>query len=720
MTKDIAKEEGFLQPEKHASLDCLEANEQMELSIIIVNFNVKEFLEQSITSIKKACRNIAAEIIVVDNASSDGSVALIRQKFPEVKLIANAENVGFARANNQAIAQAQGEYILLINPDTIVQEDTFRVILDFFAGHPECGMVGCKILNPDGSLQLPCRRSFPTPWVAFAKISGLSRLFPRSKIFGRYNLTYLDPDETYEVEAISGSFMFFRAKVVKTIGLLDESFFMYGEDLDWCYRIRQAGWKIYYLPTTKIIHFKGESSKNSDVDLTLQFYRAMKLFVEKHYHHRYWHVPQWFLMLGIWLRATLSFAARFFRRMAPGIVDYGLIQLAMLLAIQIRFGTVGRHLHAYWVVMLVYSLIWMISLATAGAYGRRKYSAFRAFYGVLVGLVMNTSLTFFFNQYAFSRAVVLIAGTLNVLFLAGWRIAIKVLSRLPFASMKHFPGKSLLGRRALIVAPIASGLKIADKLRTRIDAGYEVCGIIAPDGASAAMTNGSIPIWGNLQYFDAIVRQTRAQEIIFSTEQISYDQILQIIAHSRRKALNFKMIPSSMDVIIGKASLDYIGDLPLMDIEYQLHRPINIVMKRLLDIGISLVMLIVAIPELLYLRWIKHAQLQPQDISGANGNRLKIAQLVGPKLTERQRRLPYWWYILKGQLSLVGSDIVAFDGQNPSQSGLSLKPGLTGLYQVNRMSSSVENNRTSYELYYAKNYSLLLDLEIIIRTFLKI
>lgn len=704
--------------QKAKKINLVEANTQMDLSVIIVNFNVKEFLEQSLRSIQKACRNVRAEIIVVDNASSDGSVELVRQKFPDVKLIANVENVGFARANNQAIRQAQGDYILLINPDTIVQEDTFEVILNFFKAHPECGMVGCKILNPDGSLQLPCRRSFPTPWVAFTKISGLSRLFPRSRLFGRYNLTYLDPDETYEVEAISGSFMFFRAEVVKRIGLLDESFFMYGEDLDWCYRIREAGWKIYYLPTTKIIHFKGESSKNSTVDLTLQFYRAMKLFVEKHYHHRYWHVPQWFLMVGIWLRATLSFAARAFRRLAPGIIDLVLIQIAMLLAIEIRFHTIGRHLRSYWIVMIVYGTIWMLSLAMAGAYGRKKFSAFRASYGVIVGLVMNASLTFFFNQYAFSRAVVLIAGTLNVMFLAGWRLALKLLSRLPIAAAKRFPGKSIFGRRALIIAPVAQGLKIANKLRIRIDAGYEICGIIAPDGAASG--ESSIPIWGNLQYFDSIVQQTKAQEIIFSTEQISYDQILQIIAHSGRRALNFKMVPSSMDVIIGKASLEYIGDLPLMDIEYQLNRPINLFIKRLLDIIVSSVMLLLVLPEMLWLRWFKQARLEQQQIYGANGNRLKISQLVHSELTERQRHLPYWWYVLMGKLSLVGSEIIPVNESNTPHPWLNLKPGLIGVGEINRLDESANDVRANYELYYAKNYTLLLDLEIILRTIVKI
>src|SRR5216684_540807 len=182
----------------------------MQLSIIIVNYNVRVFLENALVSVCKAMQGLQGEVIVVDNASDDGSVEMLRQKFPAIKLIANSRNLGFAAANNIALRQAGGEYIFLLNPDTIVQEDTFTAMIEFLETHPEVGLAGCKILNPDGTLQLACRRSFPTPWVAFTKIAGLSALFPRSEWFSSYNLEYLDPDQAYEVDAVSGSFMFFR------------------------------------------------------------------------------------------------------------------------------------------------------------------------------------------------------------------------------------------------------------------------------------------------------------------------------------------------------------------------------------------------------------------------------------------------------------------------------------------------------------------------------
>ncbi len=252
------------------------------ISVIIVNFNVKIFLNQALDSIQKALSGISAEIFVVDNASRDGSVALVKENFPDVKLIENRSNAGFAKANNQAIKLAKGKYLVLINPDTLVQEDTFLLLLDFFKNCHDAGMVGCKILNPDGSLQLACRRSIPTPWIAFTKMVGLSRLFPKSHLFGKYNLTYQNPDQVSVVDAISGSFMMVRSKVIQEIGMLDEQFFMYGEDLDWCFRIRQAGWKIYYVPDTKIVHYKGASTQKAHLDTLLVFYRAMLQFVRKH------------------------------------------------------------------------------------------------------------------------------------------------------------------------------------------------------------------------------------------------------------------------------------------------------------------------------------------------------------------------------------------------------------------------------------------------------
>ena len=266
----------------------------------------------------RAANNLNLEVIVVDNDSVDGSAEMVRSRFPEVNLIVNDRNLGFGKANNLAIRKARGRYIFVLNPDTIVQEDTFDTFMRFMVEHPDAGMVGCQILNSDGTFARESRRSFPTPDVAFYKVSGLSRLFPKSRKFGRYNLTYLPQDQVCEVDALSGSCMFVRHEAIYTsreggvdgrsagAGLFDEDFFMYGEDLDWCFRFGQAGWKVFYTPDTQIIHFKGESTKQGEARYVKLFYGAMSRFVEKHFQTKYSWLFSAFLHLGIWVKATQS------------------------------------------------------------------------------------------------------------------------------------------------------------------------------------------------------------------------------------------------------------------------------------------------------------------------------------------------------------------------------------------------------------------------------
>jgi len=302
----------------------------VELSIIIVNYNVKEFLQNLLHSIEKASLNISHEIIIVDNASDDGSVELIREKFPSVKLIANTENLGFGKANNQALEVAEGKYLLLINPDAIVSEDTLYNMIYFFKDNPEAGLAGCKILNPDGTLQLACRRSFPGPWTSFCKVTGLSNFFPRSRLFARYNLTYLDEDQTYEVDAISGSFMMMKSEVLNKVGGFDEEFFMYGEDLDLCYRIQQAGFKVFYVHTTQIIHYKGESTKRSRLDETKMFYDAMHLFVKKHFSSSF--LVEAILRSAIGVRKVFAFFGKRKLAIQSAMIDFLLFDLCLFFA----------------------------------------------------------------------------------------------------------------------------------------------------------------------------------------------------------------------------------------------------------------------------------------------------------------------------------------------------------------------------------------------------
>jgi len=256
----------------------------MKLSIVIVNYNVKYFLEQCLVAVRTATNGLDKEVFVVDNYSTDDSIEYLRPRFPEVTFIENDDNTGFAKANNQAIRQCKGEYILLLNPDTVIGETGLNNICRFMDAHHEAGAIGVKMLNAHGAFLSESKRSFPTPWVSFCKLFGLSKCFPHSPRFAAYSLPYLDPAKQHRVDVLSGAFMLLRHEALKKTGLLDETFFMYGEDIDLSYRIVLEGYHNYYIPE-RILHYKGESTKKGDRKYLHAFYDAMLLFYKKYYPH---------------------------------------------------------------------------------------------------------------------------------------------------------------------------------------------------------------------------------------------------------------------------------------------------------------------------------------------------------------------------------------------------------------------------------------------------
>lgn len=277
---------------------------ETKISIIIVNYNVKYFLEQCLLSVRAASTGLDAEVFVVDNHSTDGSVDYLQPKFPEVVFIENQDNPGFAKANNQAIEQCKGEYVLLLNPDTVIGEESLRTLCYFMDEHAKAGGIGLKMLDGHGAFLAESKRSFPSPWVSFCKIFGLSQLFPTSRVFARYSLPYLDKEKQHKVEVLAGAFMLLRHEALEKIGLLDESFFMYGEDIDLSYRMVLGGYKNYYIPE-RILHYKGESTKHGDMKYVKAFYGAMLIFFKKYYPHSGW-LMGFFIKLAILLRASLA------------------------------------------------------------------------------------------------------------------------------------------------------------------------------------------------------------------------------------------------------------------------------------------------------------------------------------------------------------------------------------------------------------------------------
>ncbi len=278
----------------------------VDVSIIVLNYNTCRLTMDCLRSVYDSVTNFFYEIILIDNNSRDDSVERISREFPGVMLIANSENVGFARANNQGMEVASGRYVLLLNSDTVVRKDTLETMISFMDNRPDLGASGCKVILPDGSLDKACKRGFPTPSASFYYAFGFSKLFPDKPRFNGYQLGYLDPDQDYPVDCLVGAFMLLRRKTIDQVGGLDEDFFMYGEDLDWCFRIKEAGWGIYYYPQTSIVHLKGGSARRRPFKIVYEFHRAMILFHRKHYSKRYNSMINGAVYAGVGVKFLLS------------------------------------------------------------------------------------------------------------------------------------------------------------------------------------------------------------------------------------------------------------------------------------------------------------------------------------------------------------------------------------------------------------------------------
>ncbi|MDE3058340.1 MAG: glycosyltransferase [Bacteroidota bacterium] len=667
----------------------------MDISVITVNYNVKDFLHSALVSIFKALKGMRGEVFVVDNASDDGSSEMVHQSFPRVHLIENFTNVGFAKANNQALARARGKYLLLINPDTVVQEGTFRTLIKFFQDNPDVGMAGCKILNPDGTLQLACRRGFPTPWTALTKVLGLGTLFPSSRLFAKYNLTYLNPDESYEVDAVSGSFMMVRRDVYEQIGGLDETFFMYGEDLDWCYRVQRAGWKVFYVSDTQIIHYKGESTRRSDIDELRLFYQAMRLFVRKH--HRGSLFFEAIIEFGILARAFLAFIARFGKPLSAAVADVLLVDAAILSAALYRTGRLHSFPdYAYPWVFIIPALVVVASLYFSGVYSYRRFSVSRSFAAVFMAFIVISAITAFFLEFAFSRMVVILSGVASVLAIPGWRILLRL-----FGIGGRVTRKTLFGKRTLIVGVGKSGKELLKKIQSHPGDGYTVVGFIDNDRRHLGKKISGVEIIGSIENVGKVIQERKISEVIFSTDALPYSTILSVIGKSRNRMVNFRLVPKSLEVIIGKANVDQLDEIPFIDIEYNINKFSNRVAKRTMDIVIALFLLICCAPFV----YLKHVvgRAAPSD----------VASLM--------RLLPH---VLRGSLSVVGLPMETMNGDRAlsQKNGVFLgKPGITGILQIHSDTNDPSykqlsgDEREQYLLYYAKNQSLILDFEILLK-----
>ncbi|WBO85138.1 glycosyltransferase family 2 protein [Hymenobacter yonginensis] len=591
----------------------------VKLSVVIVNYNVCYFLEQALLSVRRATERLGqpVEVFVVDNNSVDGSVAMVKARFPEVVLIENKDNPGFSKGNNQALRQATGEYQLLLNPDTVVEEDTFRACCEFMDAHPNAGGLGVKMLDGQGKFLPESKRGLPTPGVAFYKIFGLARLFPTSRRFGRYHLGFLDKDQPHEIDVLSGAFMLMRKATLDQVGLLDEDYFMYGEDIDLSYRITQGGWKNYYLPGTRIIHYKGESTKRTSVNYVFVFYRAMVIFAQKHFAPGRAGLFSLLINGAIWLRAGAAVAMRLLTQAAPILLDAGLIYGGMFF-----LKNYWENNHKYvrtdyppefmLVAVPAYLVVWLTSAYLSGAYDQPTKTA-RIVRGIFVGTVLISAISNFFDAYRFSKALIILGGVWAVVALVGRRLATHFLRyhdlRLSEKRQKNVAivgsGAESLRVRHLLeqagvqariigfitpAAEVAAAVPVAVEAPGEYAAGGGTATLAAPPLLSAGPADEAL---GEVRQLEDIIRIYALDELIFCGRDLSASQIISLmVSLPQQPPVAYKILPQDSEYIIGSSSKDSPGDYYTLDITLNLFRPEQVRNKRLLDIFTSLLLLL--------------------------------------------------------------------------------------------------------------------------------
>lgn len=552
----------------------------MDISIIIVNYNVKYFLEQCLHAVSRST-DVTKEVFVVDNASTDDSLQYLQPKFFWVKFIEAGQNIGFARANNLALQQCSGKYVLYLNPDTIIPEDCLRKCFDFMETHADAGALGIRMIDGSGNFLPESKRSFPSPVTSFFKLVGLNAMFPTSRLFGRYSLGYLDDQQEHIVDVLAGAFLLARKELLVQLNGFDETFFMYGEDVDLSYRIQQAGYKNYYYGGSSIIHFKGESTRKGSLNYVRMFYQAMSIFVTKHYSGGQAMLFRMFIQVAIFLRAALSAVMNFIVRIGLPLFDALIIFGSFSLVNSLWINYV-RHGDAF-VPQLVnislpgFTLVFLIAATLAGIYDN-KYKPAKAFYAAVVAIIVMLAVySLLPERFRFSRGVILFGGLTALVFITLFRWLLQRWG------VVEDDDEAKREQQTLVVATPEEYNEIAGLLQ-HAGLASRLMGRVTPNGSKADAV-------ATLDQLKTFANTIQLREVVFAQGQLSYKQIIQHVQQlPRGVCARFHAFGSQS--IVGSDSKNTSGEYVSVEGNFQLSHPYQRRMKRIIDAGLALFILL--------------------------------------------------------------------------------------------------------------------------------
>ena len=676
----------------------------MILSIIIVNYNTSHFINQTIRSIKKSTLDIDHEIIIVDNNSNDHSIDLIKKQFAKIKLIENSSNYGFSKAVNIGVSNSEGKFILILNPDTILKKDTISELYQTLINDSNIGVVGGKILDCNGKFQLSSRRAFPSFLTSFFHITGLSYLFPRTKLFGKYNYTYKSCNTSHPVDAVSGACMMFSKNHFNAVGGFDERYFLFFEETDFCRETQKLGKEVFYNGKAETIHYRGESMKTASFNVDDVFFDSLLEFYKKQGpSYMRLRLLRPFLKLAYNLKQIVETLKINFRLIFQSFFDFLSISTAYLIAIPAWYIIYYEHFENLYFIkhlplLISYFLIW-ICVASIFKIYRKGFSIDKeiALVNILVFFISST-IIYFFNSIAYSRAILFLIFFQTFVYSMLWRYILSF-----FSSYKILKSPKIVDvffQRVAFVGTSNSMIDLIAKIQNQNNIYKNIVGYF--DISKKDVENDYL---GNIDSIPDSIQNFNIDEIIINESDANELNIFNLLSKVSGRSVIIKILPSDGNILLSKGLIEFIDDVSLIKLELPYLDIKHRFVKRLFDFIFSLLLILITIPFHIYysLYTLNHRRLFCGSEVIDTYNYASKSKLI--------QKLPYLWLILRGHISFVGTELSFNESDEKS---LFLLPGLTGLHIVN--SNNRMTNKTKYDFYYMENYSIFLDIEIIFRT----